>query len=91
MNEEVAETPVLAAGAYLAFGLALGLVFVFRGISRLDNAADGASFWFRLFVLPGAALLWPIVLARWISGRQINQPIAVRDGDALVSETEPPQ
>jgi hypothetical protein len=59
---------VLAAGAYAAIGLVFALAFVARGIERIDPAARGASFGFRLVVLPGAVALWPLLARRWWSG-----------------------
>lgn len=51
----------LAAG-YLALGSVFALWFAWRGAGRLDPAARGGSMGFRLLVLPGAALLWPVLL-----------------------------
>ena len=53
---------------YLLAGLLFALPFVARGIERIDPAAHGASWGFRLLVLPGAVALWPILLRRWWRG-----------------------
>ncbi|MGF1544129.1 MAG: hypothetical protein ACFB00_06475 [Parvularculaceae bacterium] len=79
MTIETAELFWLAVGGYLGVGLVVGAAFLFLAAGKLDDAANGASLWFRLTSLPGAALLWPFVLGRWLSGRRINQPIAGRD------------
>lgn len=57
-------TIILAAlGAYLLVGCTVaGWAVLVRG-ARFDPDARGASLGFRLIVLPGAALLWPAVLA----------------------------
>lgn len=53
--------PIL--GAYLALGALIALPFaVFVG--RLEPSAVGGSIGFRLLLLPGATLLWPLVLVR---------------------------
>lgn len=50
---------------YGGIGGAVALAFLLVGIDRVDEAAHGA--WFvRPLLLPGAVLLWPVVLARWI-------------------------
>jgi hypothetical protein len=51
--------------AYAAIGLAVALAFVLVGLDRIDPAARGALA-FRPLLLPGATLLWPLVLIRWI-------------------------
>jgi hypothetical protein len=57
---------VEAVMVYLAVGVALGLVFVFGVIDRVDHAAHGAHA-FRPLLLPGLALLWPLVLVRTLA------------------------
>lgn len=63
-----AEILVDAAGAYLAAGLLFALVFVTAGVQRVDPAARGATWGFRVLILPGATALWPLLLARWLRG-----------------------
>lgn len=63
-----AELLVAAAGAWLAAGLVFALAFVTAGVQRVDPAARGAPWGFRLLILPGAAALWPLLLLRWVRG-----------------------
>ena len=51
--------------AYLGAGLAVGVPFVVRGISRVDHSAHDAPWSFRLIILPGTVALWPLVLHTW--------------------------
>jgi len=51
---------------YAVIGLLFAIAFVATGISRLDPAAKGSGFGFRLIILPGVVALWPLLLARWI-------------------------
>ncbi|MDR3471171.1 MAG: hypothetical protein P4M09_05730 [Devosia sp.] len=55
----------LALG-YGGLGVAVALAFILFGLDRIDPAARGAIA-FRPLLLPGAVLLWPLVLARWIA------------------------
>jgi hypothetical protein len=57
---------LLAAATYAAFGMVLGVLFVIAGVGRVDHAAIGAPWSFRLLILPGAAALWPLLLLKWI-------------------------
>jgi hypothetical protein len=54
---------------YVLIGIVTGLAFVTVGVARvLPHAAVTAPA--RILWLPGAALLWPYVLMRWLkSGR----------------------
>jgi len=54
---------------YAAAGVVFGIVFVARGVSRVDEHAAGAGLGFRLIIFPGVAALWPLLLSRWIRAR----------------------
>jgi len=56
------------AGGYLAVGLLFAIAFVWKGVGRIDPDAAKGTFGFRLLILPGCTLLWPILLRRWIQG-----------------------
>ncbi len=65
----LAEMIVLALGLYAGIGVVFALLFVTMGVARVDPAAHGASWGFRLIILPGTVALWPFMLAKWIRGR----------------------
>ena len=62
----VAEAIIFIAQIYCVIGLLVALAFVTVGLSRVELAARGA-FLFRLQIIPGLILLWPIVVVRWVS------------------------
>lgn len=59
-----ATATLIALGAYLAIGAVFGVAFAFRLVDRVDPAARGAGWGFRLLIVPGAAALWPWLLIR---------------------------
>jgi hypothetical protein len=63
---KAAELFVNLLGAYAAVGILFAIAFVTIGISRVDPVAKNSTVGFRLIVLPGATLLWPLLLRRWI-------------------------
>ena len=65
--QTAAEGFVLLLTAYAAVGLAFALVFVTRGIQKVDHVAKDTGIGFRLIVLPGVVALWPLLLKRWVS------------------------
>jgi hypothetical protein len=71
------------AGVYLAVGLVFALIFSVRGVKRVDPAAAGGTFGFRLLILPGAAALWPLLLRRWAGG--VRAPPEPRDSHRLAA------
>lgn len=62
-----------AMAAYLAAGFVFALLFALSGAMRIDHAAKGAGIFFRLLIVPGAALLWPLLLLMWIVGAGANK------------------
>lgn len=62
--EQVATVLVVGAGVYAAAGVAVAAWFVRRGgaVERLDAAAHGAGWGFRLVIVPGVVALWPWVV-----------------------------
>ena len=61
-----AEILVAMLTLYTAAGVAFGIVFVARGVSRVDAHATGAGLGFRLIVFPGVVAQWPFLLSRWM-------------------------
>ena len=54
--------------AYLTAGGLFALGFCTRGVGAVDRAARGAGLGFRLVLVPGVALLWPLLAVRWLRG-----------------------
>jgi hypothetical protein len=52
---------------YIASGLVLGLAFVSFGVTRVQSAPVTVGA--RILLLPGATVLWPFVLWRWLNFR----------------------
>jgi hypothetical protein len=50
---------------YAGIGAVTALAFVAFGVTRVQPAS--VSLPARILILPGAAALWPYVLARWIA------------------------
>lgn len=72
-SEPIAELLVAVAAVYVVAGLAFAVPFVLRGVERIDPGAQGASWGFRLIVLPGVVALWPLLLWRWL--RRTSPPV----------------
>lgn len=51
---------------YVAIGALFSVLFLLRGIEKIDPAAHGAPWTFRLLILPGVLALWPLLAQRWI-------------------------
>ena len=76
MATRIAYTLARVVLAYTGVGVLFALPFAAWGAGRLDPAARGADWGFRLVVVPGAVTLWPWLLVRWLqaAGRTDTPP-----------------
>jgi uncharacterized membrane protein YhaH (DUF805 family) len=63
-----AETVVRIVSAYVLVGLAFSLPFITLGVRRIDERARDSAWTFRVLLIPGTVLFWPLLLARWAAG-----------------------
>jgi hypothetical protein len=59
---------VRLTGAYLGIGLGFAVLFAFGLVDRMDPVAAHGTRPFRFLLLPGATLLWPLLVRRLIRG-----------------------
>lgn len=52
--------------AYLLLGILFAVPFAFLGAKHVDPAAEKGSFIFKLLIIPGSVVFWPLLLKRWI-------------------------
>ena len=57
---------------YLGTGLLFALAFAALGYKVIDPAASGAGIPVRLLWMPGALLLWPVLLSKWIRAKRVS-------------------
>lgn len=59
---------LILVAVYLTCGLLVAIPFVLMGVGKIDPHAAHASWGFRLLILPGAMVFWPMLLRRWVRG-----------------------
>jgi hypothetical protein len=68
VTEALAHIVVWIAGTYLAAGTAFAAAFVTIGVQRIDPVARDGTWGFRVLIVPGVVLLWPLLARRWAVG-----------------------
>jgi hypothetical protein len=58
---------LLSSAIYLAFGLLFAIPFLLKGVDTVDEGAHGSGIGFRLIIIPGIAVFWPLLLKKWLS------------------------
>jgi hypothetical protein len=64
----LAQIFVTVIGLYLMAGLIFAAAFIMWGAGKIDPAAREATLGFRLIIIPGVILLWPLLAQRWRRG-----------------------
>ena len=77
---------LILMAAYLLFGLLFAIPFVFAGVGKIDPHAAHGSWGFRLLILPGTMLLWPLLARRWLKG--IHEPPEERNAHRCAARKE---
>jgi len=57
---------LVIAASYLAIGFVFAIAFIFKGVTKIDEGAHGATWGFRIIILPGTIVFWPFLLNKWI-------------------------
>ena len=58
----------LVIGLYLLAGLVFALWMITSRIKKLDPIAEGGTIGFRLLIIPGMTVFWPLFLKRLLGG-----------------------
>ncbi|MDY6936319.1 MAG: hypothetical protein SWY16_01530 [Cyanobacteriota bacterium] len=65
----VVEWLIQVVRAYVFAGLVFAVLFVAFGIQRVDPDAQGPNIGFRLVIIPGLCVFWPLFATRWMRGK----------------------
>ena len=76
MAPSLAVLVVGLAGLYVTAGAVFAIPFIIRGVERIDPLAAGSPWSFRLLLVPGTVVFWPLLLLRWAAG-SVAPPIEV--------------
>jgi hypothetical protein len=60
----------IIVAAYLSAGLIFAIPFLIKGVTAIDEVAGGSKWGFRLIILPGTMVFWPLLLKKWIKTRK---------------------
>ncbi|MBL0182535.1 MAG: hypothetical protein IPP96_09635 [Chitinophagaceae bacterium] len=63
---------LILGSVYLVMGMIFAIFFLSRGIEKMDTAAHGSGFGFRMIILPGTIALWPVLLKKWMNIKKIR-------------------
>lgn len=60
------------AALYLAAGFLFAVFFLNKGIQKTDPSAKGSGIGFRMIILPGIMVFWPVLLHHWMKIKTLS-------------------
>ena len=60
------EILLIIAAIYLLVGLLFVIPFLMKGLNKIDEGAHGSTIGFKIIIIPGVIVLWPVLLSKWI-------------------------
>jgi hypothetical protein len=58
---------LLITSVYLIAGFLFAIAFITKGITKVDEGASGSGWGFRIIIIPGIMVFWPVLLKKWIT------------------------
>ncbi|MEM1120855.1 MAG: hypothetical protein AAGJ18_10435 [Bacteroidota bacterium] len=65
MKENIVLTLINLTGLYLLLGFVFSLLFLWKGLEKVDEGAKGTSRFFKLLLVPGLCVFWVLFLKKW--------------------------
>ena len=59
------EIILVIVGTYLVLGVLFVVPFLLRGLIKVDEGAHGGTTGFKIIIIPGVIVFWPLFLSKW--------------------------
>ncbi len=74
MGTLIIHSILTTAGIYLLLGFIFSTAFLLAGIEKTDEGAHGSGPGFRIMILPGCIVFWPLLLKKWLNATNARTP-----------------
>ena len=65
------EAVLIIVSIYMVLGVLFVIPFLVKGLTKVDKGAHGGTIGFKIIIIPGVIVFWPLLLRRWIKAGQI--------------------
>jgi hypothetical protein len=66
----ILNTILVVAAIYFISGFVFAIAFVVKGAGEIDEGLHGASWNFRVIILPASMVFWPLLLKKWLAANK---------------------
>ena len=60
------EILLMIVAVYLLVGVLFVIPFLIKGLNKVDEGAHGSTIGFKIIIIPGVIVLWPVLLSKWM-------------------------
>jgi len=57
---------LIVAAIYLVLGVLFVIPFLMKGLNKIDEGAHGSTIGFKIIIIPGVIVFWPVLLSKWM-------------------------
>ena len=61
----MAEILLIIVAIYLVLGVLFVFPFLMKGLNTVDEGANGSTIAFKINIIPGVIVFWPVLLSKW--------------------------
>jgi hypothetical protein len=62
----ILEIIFIILATYFFCGFIFAIIFIIKGITKIDENARGSTIGFRIIIIPGAIVFWPLLFKKWL-------------------------
>ena len=56
---------LIIVAVYLLIGVLFVIPFLMKGLNKIDEGANDSTIGFKIIIIPGVIVFWPLLLKRW--------------------------
>ena len=60
------EILLIIVAIYLLGGVLFVIPFLMNGLEKIDEGAHGSTIGFKIIIIPGVIVFWPVLLSKWM-------------------------
>lgn len=64
------EIILIIVAVYLLLGVLFVVPFLTRGLTKVDDGAHGGTIGFKIIIMPGVIVFWPVLLGKWMKAKK---------------------
>ncbi|HMK19591.1 MAG TPA: hypothetical protein VK492_15420 [Chitinophagaceae bacterium] len=60
---------LIVTAIYLLGGVLFVIPFLMNGLDKVDEGANGSTIGFKIIIIPGVIVFWPVLLSKWMKAK----------------------